>query len=354
MCGKRSDVWHTFAEELSNSSQFSHYTLRSQFFARRLRELGFLKITEEVRKLLPLKDSFRWDHPNEFGIDDDAFKAVAEDGLEPMLCFARPRAIAEQPSLILYYRCLAMISQKGMTRIAGGNLPAIERGELTQIDEDTRAHLVTTVNRLLSVVILSFLGVRRLTPVDLQAFLFAQAGAQIQGSWNNAVGKEGEMAIRELLIRHLRPHVLQVVWKDDTSMDSCGVPLEEILSRVEDVRVLRLENGYHCVFSSEPDVSLRDPDDTPVLSVEVKAGKDPAGALERFGAALKSFEHEFGLNPHLRTTYVADCLTPEVAKRIQRDPPFSHTFLLSELLADQETQRRFANCFAAEILPRHA
>ncbi len=348
MSGKTTDGWIAFAEQLAGSPEFAHYSLRSRFFVRRLRELGFLQISSEVQKLLPLKDSFKWCKREAFGIDEDAYQAIVSNDIEPILCFAHPRVIAEQPSLVLYYRCLAMISQKGLGRIASGNLAHIEQGQVPIIDENTTIELITTINKLLSNIVSSFFGIRDLTKQDLQAFLFAQAGTQIQGSWNNDVGMQGEITIREMLVRHLHPHILQVVWRDDTSTNETPVPLDLVLSHIEDIRVLRLEKGYHCIFASEPDVSLRNADNVPVLSVEVKAGQDPAGALERLGAAMKSFDHEKGLNPRLKTIYVVSCLTDEVKRRIQQDNLF-HTYLLSQLIADRDTQRRFANRFVAEI-----
>jgi hypothetical protein len=79
------------------------------------------------------------------------------------------------------------------------------------------------------------------------------------------------------------------------------------------------------------------------VAIEVKAGADPAGALERLGAAMKSFENDRAINPRVKTVYVVRGLTPELRKRISQGSPFDHTFSLAEILADSKTQQVFAN-----------
>jgi len=337
---------------LDRSAQFANYGLRSQFFARKLHQLSFLCVVEEVRKLLPLKDSFKWDQKSSLGIDGEVFDRVVRHGIQPLLFFVHPRVLSEQPSLLLYYRCVAMVPQKGLTRIAGVGAQRIETGKATKVDKGLLQRVVITLNKLLSLLARSFLETEDLKGEHLQAFLYAQAGSQIQGSWNNAIGEQGETAVKEILVRELQPHLRQIVWKDDSSTDSGNARSGELFERLGEIKVLRLARGYHCVFGSEPDVSLRDPEDAPLLSVEVKAGSDPAGALERYGAAKKSFDHEQGLNPALKKVYVAACLTEEVHRRLDQENPFSHTFLLAELLAERDTQRRFANLFVNEMARR--
>jgi len=340
-----------FLKILESSPEFAVYGLRSQFFARKLHEMSFLSVAQEVRRLLPLKDSFKWDQRTSLGIDPDVFERVVGQRIQPLLFFVHPRAVSEQPSLLLYYRCVAMVSQKGLARIAGSSVAAMKSGKTEKVDQETLSRVVITLNKLLSLVARTFLELEPLKEDHLTAFLYAEAGSQIQGSWNNAVGEQGELAVREIIARELQRHLLQVVWKDDSSTDAAQLVQGELFRRLNRIKILRFRRGYHCVFGSEPDVSLRDSDNSPLLSVEVKAGSDPAGALERYGAAKKSFDHEEGLNPGLKKVYVAACLTDEVQRRLTQENPFSHTFLLGELLAERDTQKRFANLFVREMTP---
>ncbi len=305
-------------------------------------------ICGEVRKLLSVKDSFSWENRQAIGIAGPAFDRVVDSGVEPMLFFAHPRVLFEQPRLLLYYRSLARVSREGLQRLVPIRVADIEQGKLATLDGFTQTRLASALNRLLSIIALLRPVARRSEGLDL-LFPNAEAGAQIQGSWNNAIGKEGQAAVQEVLVRQLAGELLQVVWRDDTATDISGVLPGEVMARVAEIKVLRLRHGFHCVFGAEPDVSLRDSKDVPLLSTEIKAGLDPNGALERYGAAKKSFDHERGLNPRLKTVYVASCITPEVSRRLTQENPFSHTFLLGEILADTATQKRFANLFVTEI-----
>ena len=99
-------------------------------------------------------------------------------------------------------------------------------------------------------------------------------------------------------------------------------------------------------------MSLRNLKDRPVIAIEVKAGKDRAGALERLGAGMKSFENDRALNPRVKTVYVVMSLTKAVQDRINQDGLVDHTFDLAQLLADDDTQRRFANLLLERMIDR--
>ena len=49
-----------------------------------------------------------------------------------------------------------------------------------------------------------------------------------------------------------------------------------------------LRDGRKVAFTSEPDVAFYDENDKILIAVEIKGGIDPAGVLERVGAAIKS------------------------------------------------------------------
>lgn len=275
-----------------------------------------------------------WDQAGKFEVD-------------PVLCFLHPRVLAEQPSLLLYYRCVALLSQKGLQSLCGVSPSSIETGRQTKIPQEARMKIVGAVNSVLSVLMASL---DRLKTEHLKAFLYATAGTQIQGSWNNAVGEQGETVVKEIVVACLWEEVVQVVWKNDSTTSKPELALEDLRARALEIKVLRLTDGFHCVFSTEPDISLRAPDERPLIAVEVKAGIDPAGALERLGAAMKSFENERSMNPRMKTVYVASCITDEVRNRIDQTKPFDRTFLLPTLLSDATTQKRFAGLFVREIV----
>jgi hypothetical protein len=207
--------------------------------------------------------------------------------------------------------------------------------------------VVIALNSLISSMVETAAELRAEHLTGLQ---FASAGATIQGSWNNAVGAEGEAVVRTLLVNRLQSEIAQVIFRSSGTLEYTAAAHQQVLDRITDIKVIRLKQGYHLVFSSEPDISLRDPTDLPIVAVEIKAGTDSAGALERLGAAMKSFENERNLNPRVKTVYIVRCMTPEVQARISQTNPFDYTFGLSQLLHDERTQRTFANLLLRTVL----
>jgi hypothetical protein len=334
-------------ESLHTSEAFANYALRATFFARKLRELHFLDSWREVEKLRTVTDCFDWAGRERWGISADAWQKAGKSGIDPILCFLHPRVLTEQPSLLLYYRCIALLSQKGLQSLSGIAVADVETRRRVSIPPESRQNVVLAINSVLSVVVNSL---EELHDELLRAFLYSSAGAQIQGSWNNAIGEHGHTVVKKLILESLMEEAVQLVWKNDSTTKVNEIKTEELRDRIPQVKVLRLTDGFHCIFSSEPDVSLRSPDEKPLIAVEVKAGTDPAGALERLGAATKSLDNERSMNPGVKTVYVASCITREVKNRIEQMNPFDHTFLLSELLADAKVRKRFAGLFVKEIV----
>jgi XcyI restriction endonuclease len=109
----------------------------------------------------------------------------------------------------------------------------------------------------------------------------------------------------------------------------------------DDCRAINLTNQTSILFSSEPDISLLDKQGSTVGVIEVKGGADPAGALERYGAAKKSFEESRRNNAQVKTILVASCITSEVQTRIQQDPTISLYFNLTEILSNPTISNQF-------------
>lgn len=329
------------------SPAFTTYSLRSVFFTRKLMELGFLEIISEVRRLLEVANSFKWAKRKEWGITESAWKKLKKYKVDPLLFFLHPRIIDEQPTLVLYYRGLSLLSQKGFRAISGTSVVSLETGSKSGLNEGRKKKIYLTINNVLSVIIEN---VTELGAEQLKAMLYATAGTQIQGAWNNAVGAEGEIAIRKVILTSLYKEIKQIVLKSDKSFTFKRGDLKDVLYIIDDIKILRLAGGFSIVFGQEPDVSLRDADNVPIIAAEIKAGSDPAGALERLGASMKSFENGRSLNPRLKTIYVANCITDKVRKRISQTKPFDYTFDFSDILTDDDSRKRFANLFLSPIL----
>lgn len=347
MSKRRPDNDRTFVEQLRDRDDFASYGLRTTFFHRRLRSMRLWEAIDEVHRLSNVSNGFIWQDRTEWGVEEAAWQILEKSQILPLAVFCHPRVLFEQPKLLIYYRTLALISQKGLSTLVGGEVAKIENGDVAKIAEEKLNRIVITLNCLISMLIAaaSDLQLR-----DLPGLQFASAGATIQGSWNNEIGSAGEAAVRTILLRHLQSQISQIVWKDSKSTEFDMSRLTEALDRVGDIRILRLQTGHHVVFASEPDISLRDSMDLPVLAIEVKAGSDPAAALERLGAAMKSFENDRNANPQVKTVYVVRSMTQELRKRIDENNPFDYTFSLADLLSDERTQRTFGNIVVSLVL----
>ena len=77
--------------------------------------------------------------------------------------------------------------------------------------------------------------------------------------------------------------------------------------------------------------------------IEVKGGTDSAGALERYGAAKKSFEHAIEVSPRCKNFYIAGVFTEELERRIHDDRLIEKTFDLIQLLDDRVYRDNFFN-----------
>jgi hypothetical protein len=113
--------------------------------------------------------------------------------------------------------------------------------------------------------------------------------------------------------------------------------LEELLGNVRLYRGIMLHNQTSVLFSSEPDISLIGKQGDTLGVIEVKGGTDPAGALERYGAAKKTFENALHQNAEIITILVASCITKEVQDRIEQDLTISHYYNLTEVISAAET-----------------
>ncbi len=78
-------------------------------------------------------------------------------------------------------------------------------------------------------------------------------------------------------------------------------------------------------------------------TVEIKYGLDSAAALERYGAAQKSFEAAIRENARVSNVYLASCITPEVRRRISEDRVVNEDFNLTEVLNNEAKREEFLN-----------
>lgn len=310
------------------------YQLKSTFFAEKLGEMGFFGFTEKVAKLIADQgDAFDWADRKSWGISEDAWDRIEERGIHPLSVFCHPKILKLHPRFLRYYRCVAMLPQKGLQKIASvANVKEVEAGVQT-LPEAKVDGVLRCLNELASAVV-------SLTPdlsgSKITGMMYATAGTTIDGSWRNQIGAEGERVIRSLLLKALigNNEVLALVDKGDRSFslgeweESHGDPV----ATVNEMKTITVSNGGAVFFSSEPDVQFMDGAGKVLGAMEIKAGIDAAGALERLGAMLKSFDNVLSISPNAKTLLVATCITDEVEARLRESNAVSQIFITTDVI----------------------
>jgi len=156
--------------------------------------------------------------------------------------------------------------------------------------------------------------------------------------WRNAIGAEGTYRVKELLVSSFIQLGAVNVF---VTHGGVRVPSDQGPPPVSDLRAVITASDYQVIFGSEPDISIRDPQGILHATIEVKYGLDEAGALERYGAAKKSFERAARENPRVTNIYLAACITPEVKRRIDADRLVNKVFDLAEILGDSNKRAEF-------------
>lgn len=322
----------TPSKDLQQEAESIQYSLRSAFFFRRRQQ--FRNLAEEIGKLEP--SHYRWDSLKNLGISRSSWEYVANKGILPTRVFCHPEVISDNPRLIAYYRLLAVLPQKGVQRLAFG-VKNLEEGRGRKLPLERAQRLSEVLNTYIS----SLIDETPTFSID-DALLVAQMnlGAQVNGSWRNEIGAEGSRRVKELVLTYFlgRGLVNLIMAKDGSRVTPSPPP-----PLADEIQGFVAMNGYQVIFGSEPDVSIINPQGVLEAAIEVKAGIDPAGALERYGAAKKSFDRVLKENKAATTIYLASCVTEGVRKVIADDRLAREDFNLTNILLDEHAKERFFN-----------
>ncbi len=151
--------------------------------------------------------------------------------------------------------------------------------------------------------------------------IIANMGIGLNGTVRNLIGQDAERLIKDRMRNWLDSQQLIIQGNDEETQ-------------------FELPDGYFMRYGSEPDIefsrSVGD-ESTTVATIEIKGGKDPAGALERLGAIQKSFE---ATPPGCVNMLIAGIITSEMGERLNK-LGIGKTFLLDELAHDGESWAEF-------------
>lgn len=322
------------------------YLLKSTFFYNRLNINGYFSLFMKVKKFVKIEgDKLDWSKRAEWNISEDAWNIIQESGISPALVFIHPKVLKLYPSFLKFYRSVAMLPQKGLVAISKvTNIDPIEKGKVdaSRIKTESVTKLTKAINEVLSAIVSVASG---LNEKRLEGMMYATAGTNIDGSWRNQIGAEGERVIRTIIMKGLLHYneVTSFIDKANNTVEISSSEAKKFTEDVDLVKTINLSNGYSVYFSSEPDVTMYNPEGDIVGIIEIKAGLDSAGALERLGTMFKSFESTLSEYPEVVTIFVASCITKEVDNRLNASMVVRQKYVTTDITSNDREKRKFVN-----------
>ena len=291
--------------------------IRSALISERIRQRTDLALRELIAQY---QEELTFHPMDDLMISEQAWRHVEASDIDPKLVFAHPELLQKHPTVSQYYRGLALLPRKRVTDIAG-SVDSWEDGtRKTPIPEPRSKDVARLYNAVISSIIE---GASDWTLENGYRNIIATMGIGLDGTFRNIIGQDAEVLVRNRIRNWLAIHQL-IVERNDAETE------------------FQLSNGYSMRYGSEPDILFRQElNDTAqiVATIEIKGGKDPAGALERLGAMQKSFEET---PPGCVNMLVAGVITPEMESRLE-NMGVTKVFLLDNLAHDGEDWIDFLN-----------
>lgn len=299
--------------------------LRSLLIVTSLQKRKDLKAAKEIQKF---KSSLEWNPISDLMIDEDVWQyAVEKKGFEPKLVFCHPDVLLNSPITSLYYRGLCGLSMK-TARNYFGAIENLESGNPRgRIDRSKAVKMAATYNTFICSII------KNSTDWTLEngyRTIIATIGITLDGQMRNRIGDIAEERIKTLILE----------WLFDNNLVKEPKSKKEIHQQLP--KSCELIKDYRMYFSSEPDISFYQNDEL-LAVIEIKGGTDAAGALERYGAATKSFQHSLETSKRCRNFYLAAIITPELERRINDDRLVEKAFDIIEILDTPDSRNKFFN-----------
>ena len=291
--------------------------LRSIVMSERIRQ----RTDHELRELV---NSFT--HDLDFTALDDlmisthAWEYVTDAGIEPRLVFAHPLLLEAHPQVSQYYRGIALLPQKRVADIAVPVSSWEDASRKTPVTQEQSRQVARLYNAVISSIIE---GSSNWTLQNGYRNIIANMGIGLDGTFRNIIGRDAENLVKNR-IRN---------WLDNRDL---------IIERNAAQTHFTLTRGYEMRFGSEPDIEFLqtlNAETRIAATIEIKGGKDPAGALERLGAMQKSFE---ATPPGCVNMLVAGVVTTEMRTRLSQMGVVK-VFMLDELTHDGEGWSNFVN-----------
>ena len=253
-------------------------------------------------------------------ISQKAWDYVTSCGFDPKLVFAHPELLRRNPRISEYFRGMALLPRKRVADLAS----PVESWEKSSSRVRVSEIKSLEVARLYNAVICSI--IEQATDWTLDngyRNIIANMGIGLDGTMRNVIGQDAEKVIKGRIIEWLRRNNL-------------------IIRENRQKTQFMLPNGYSMRYGSEPDIEFSrtiQGVSTVISTIEIKGGKDPAGALERLGSIQKSFKET---PPGCTNMLIAGVITNEMNERLS-DLGIHKTYLLDELEDKQRAWVDFLN-----------
>lgn len=301
--------------------------IKSLLIATSLQKKTDLKIFQKIRDLSIELD---WKNLDAFSVEKEAWDyVVKKKKYDPKLVFCHPEIIKVLPSSSLYYRCLTGLSIKAAKDYIG-SIESLEVGnKRARLDNKKALKMAQIYNTFICAILK---GLDNWTIEDGKRTMIATMGITLDGVMRNKVGSVAEERIRTLIFEWLLDKGLIVEPKLDPS-DEIELPTE-----------CELIDNIFMKFSAEPDVSFyrkHSGQEELLAIIEIKGGIDPAGALERYGAATKSFQHALGNSQKCKNFFLSAVYTSELQNRIKNDRLVEKYYNIVDILEEPEIKKDF-------------
>ncbi len=356
---------------------------RGVFIIKNLIALNFAELLRRVEQITRQYDKEEWyEAAARLHIDVEALHLL--DSATPPIpypyYFCTPEILRYHPELIMYYRNVAMVSQKVMSDM-GLNTISYEAGITPP--SDIACDLAHRFNEIISALI----KVGQVTPQRHLEMAYTNLGDSFGGAWRNEIGRQAYVEVITPLALHLHSqgHLASILYtlkgrivqneeerqKDTHQIQELviakSLDLEAELARLEEQRLvyreLRLHNGNRLLLNRQitwqdtkgelyrigPDLFSSSREEEMLWGGELKGGADPAGSDEHWKTATRAFdrillacERTGRSRPPL--SFIATILVERVAREAAEwvaQGKLKSVYNLTQIADDPEKQRQF-------------
>lgn len=262
-------------------------TLRSRLFA----DILSKRQDKEQRRIIDgFTDKLDFEPIAQLMISSSAWKHVMSIRVAPQVVFAHPDILRAHPTTSLYYRGVALLSRKRVAQ-AAVSVTKWEDGTRNQpVRQDAAKKVACLYNAMISSIIEESSD---WTLDNGYRNILATMGITLDGMFRNKIGDMAEALVKNRMASWMKEK--ELILSDNPELGAYMLPKDTIMR-----------------YGSEPDIEFIRSERC-IATIEIKGGRDPAGALERLGAMTKSFAET---PPGCVNFLVAGVITPEMQTRL--------------------------------------